>query len=165
VPNYNTVDFKVTFNKMMIDSTTKYVQWNYDTTDFIDQADVDFVLCDINRTSKSNMPMNIYTTYTEDSASTSLETWSGVTSNNIGLFNGLALGDVDALATEAGTMDLCMMHAAPTTNALHAHSLSPCKLSANATRATAKPSTCLNNASPNCTDNSTYGDVWTGGRS
>ena len=44
-------------------------------------------------------------TYTEESWSTSLTTWSGFGRHNIALFNGLALGDLDAVEAEGDTMD------------------------------------------------------------
>lgn len=117
-------------------------------------------MCDINRTSKQNLYIGIYEKYTEDSASTSLETWSGVNKNNIALFNGLAQGNTDALVAEASSMDLCMTHAAPTTNAIHAHSISPCACEGCGSTST-KPGTCLNNASPNCTAHATWTSGWT----
>lgn len=83
-------------------------------------------MCDIQRTAKSNLPTATYYTYSEDSNSVSLETWAGVSTLGIGLFNGLDATNMDAAQSEAMTMDLCMQHAAPTTNALHAHTISPC---------------------------------------
>ena len=112
------VDFTVDFNKRMKDIN------NYDFDDFIDSADVDLVLCNINRTDKSNMHISI--TYLDDDGSTDTSTWSGINKNNIAIFNGLAQGNTDAMIAEATTMDKCLTHAAPTTNALHVHSVSPC---------------------------------------
>jgi hypothetical protein len=105
VANYVTVDFKVDWNPDM----TGIV--NYPESMFATADDVDSVMCDIGRTADSNMDSSI--TYDEMSASTGLTTWSGVSRGNIGLYNALALGNVDAVILEGETMDLCMSHASP----------------------------------------------------
>jgi len=142
VANYVTVDFKVDWNPDM----TNIV--NYPASSFASSSDVDTVLCDIGRTNDSNMPST--TTYKEFSASTSLMTWGGVSRGNIGLYNALALGNVDAVILEAETMDLCMSHASPNDNAQHAHSISPCMTGSALTGSTTtKPGAC-NDSGADC---------------
>ena len=107
-----------------------YYNYNY-YTDFYTKDDASFVLCDIQRTDSSNMLYEIGSTYShadQDAANKvwSLSTWAGFSKMNIAIFNGLALGDQDAVATEWETMDRCMTHATPVSNLLHVHSLSPC---------------------------------------
>jgi hypothetical protein len=138
VANYVTVDFKVDWNPDM----TNIV--NYPASSFASSSDVDNVLCDISRTDDSNMPST--TTYKEYDSSTSLRTWGGVSRGNIGLYNALALGNVDAVILEGETMDLCMSHASPNNYAQHAHSISPCMTGSALTGSTTtKPGACNEN--------------------
>lgn len=116
--DYVNVDFTVTWNKDMTGATT------YPASSFTDGSAVDTILCDIQRTKKSNIPSGI--NYQENGSSESMETWSGFGRQNLALFNGLALGNLDAVILEGETMDKCLSHAAPNSNAQHAHSLSPC---------------------------------------
>lgn len=51
VPDYVAVDFTVAFNTKMKDIV------NYTADDIATQESIDFLLCDVNRTNKSNMPI------------------------------------------------------------------------------------------------------------
>ena len=147
------VDFTVTFNKSMTSIS------NYDFDDFIDSADVDLLLCNISRTNKSNMHISI--SYTDADGSTDTSTWSGVSNMNIGIFNGLASGNTDAMQAEATTMDQCLTHAAPTTNALHVHSVSPCGTTAAAASSpSTKPGVCTATG-VDCTATTFWYNNWT----
>lgn len=77
----------------------------------------------------------------EDDACTGITTWAGFGRYNVALFNGLALGSIDAVENEGSTMDGCLSHAAPTTMALHNHSITPCA-APNGGSTTTKPGTC-----------------------
>lgn len=139
VAGYVTVDFEVTWNAAMTGIL------NYDADDFDTSDDVDFILCDIQRTDESNMHISV--SYTEDSSSTSMTTWAGFGRQNIALFNGLALGDTDAVINEGASMDKCLSHASPYTFAQHAHSISPCVCTSciTSTSTTTKPGACNDN--------------------
>lgn len=65
-------------------------------------------------------------TYVEVGASTPMTTWAGFGRNNIALYNGLAIGNVDAVEAEGDSFDGCYAHASPNNNAQHAHTISPC---------------------------------------
>ena len=84
------------------------------------------------------------------------------------IFNGLALGDLDAVENEVETMDDCLQHASPT-GQLHHHSLSPCTKASNVRSSTVKPgfcedSTCIDDAHVwsrlGWEDTSDYGGVY-----
>lgn len=85
VADYVNVDFRVTWNADMTSVE------NYQASDFASGSDIDNVLCDIQRTSSASMHSTI--TYVEVGSSTSMSTWSGISKNNIALYNGLALGN------------------------------------------------------------------------
>jgi hypothetical protein len=134
-----TVEFEVMWNKNFKKPTETtppyYYNYNY-YTDFYTKDDASFVLCDIQRTDSSNMLYEIGSSYShadQDPANSvwNLATWAGFSKMNIAIFNGLALGDQDAVATEWETMDRCMTHATPVSNLLHVHSLSPCAAGSN----------------------------------
>jgi hypothetical protein len=118
VPDYVNVDFRVTWNADM----TRVL--NYLDADFATPADVDTVLCDIQRTSSANMHSSI--TYVEVDNSTSLEHWSGFTRNNVALFNGLTIANEDVLDTEADLLDGCLGQSSANDNVQHVHTISPC---------------------------------------
>ena len=65
-------------------------------------------------------------TYVEVGASTSMQTWAGFGRNNIALYNGLAMGNKDAVEVEGASFDGCYAHASSNNNAQHAHTISPC---------------------------------------
>jgi len=64
---------------------------NYDATSFATSSDTDSTLCDIGRTNDSNMHSSI--SFSQSGAGTSMVTWSGVSRQNIAIYNGLALGN------------------------------------------------------------------------
>ena len=47
--------------------------------------------------------MNAWSAYTNNSGS--VNTWAGIALDNIAIFNGLAAGNLDAVETEADTLD------------------------------------------------------------
>lgn len=158
VADYVTVDFRVTWNADMTDII------NYDSDSFSSADDIDTILCDIGRTTSSNIHSSI--SYTETSASTSMTTWDGMSKQNIALYNGLALGNTDAVVLEGETMDGCLGHASPNNYAQHAHSISPCVNGASGSAGitgstTVKPMAC-NTGDIDCfpTDNSFMLDGW-----
>lgn len=127
---------------------------NYSASDFATSADTDTILCDITRTKASNMHSSI--TINDGSGATGMDTWSGFGKQNLALFNGLALGNQDAVLLEGTTMDLCLSHAAPNSMAQHAHSISPCINGASGTAGikgstTQKPGAC-NETGSDCLD-------------
>jgi hypothetical protein len=161
VGDYVTVDFTTTWNPDMTGIL------NYSEADFDTQDETESVLCDISRTANSNM--NDVTTIVEDDECTGITTWAGFGRLNVALFNGLALGSVDAVLGEGTTMDGCLTHAAPTTYAQHAHSISPCA-APNGGSTTVKPGVCNDDTVQDCfpgdfsfesdnwsTDDGTYG--------
>ena len=83
----------------------------YSAADVADQDDITDILCDIQRTAGSNIGNSI--SYTAGSGATSIDTAGGVGINGVLLFNGLALGNEDAVLNEVETMDLCLEHASP----------------------------------------------------
>ena len=103
--------------------------------------------------------MHLSISYSDDEGSTSTTTWAGVNSMNIAVFNGLASDDIDAMQTEAKTMDKCMTHAAPNSNAIHAHSISPCGCQDESCDMTAKPGAC-NDSGVDCTVSSFWYANW-----
>merc|ERR1712147_565279 len=174
VADYNKVDFEVTWN---MDVKGKM---NYNGSDFKSGSDVDNILCDIQRTKESNMQAGI--SFDRKSGAVSTNTWSGFGRQNLSIFNALALGDQDALLLEGETMDKCLSHAAPNTNAQHVHTLSPClngksaesgtAYLTNADHSTKKPGAC-NDSGADCfgnkydfmrqgwsKDDATYGGVY-----
>lgn len=85
---------------------------NYGANKFSSQAQTTTILCDIQRTGKTNIPqVNMYTTpgQTKDAYATA----SGVALDGVMIFNGLALGNVDAVMNEAKGMDNCLEHSSP----------------------------------------------------
>ena len=86
--------------------------------------------------------MNAVTTIEQDAACTGIATWAGFGRLNVALFNGLALGSVDAVTGEGDTMDGCLTHAAPTTMAMHSHSITPCAAPSGGSTTT-KPGLCI----------------------
>jgi len=79
-------------------------------------------------------------------------TWSGVSRQNIAIYNGLALGNMDAVLLEGETMDMCYSHASPNNFAQHVHSISPCINGAGVTGSTTvKPGAC-NDSGADCLD-------------
>lgn len=114
-------------------------------------AEVTDILCDIQRTAESNIGHGI--TYTAGNNAASISTAGGVGLNGVVLFNGLALGDVDAVVTELDTMDLCLEHASPQ-SMLHHHSIGPCDgADSTVSSTTEKPGTCTPNSDLACIDN------------
>lgn len=107
VGDYLTIDWTVTWNADMTDIM------NYSSSDFSSSDDSDTILCDITRTDESNM--NDAIDFAADDSCTSVTTWAGFSRMNTALFNGLALGNVDAVQGEGTTMDQCLTHAAPNT--------------------------------------------------
>lgn len=85
--------------------------------------------------------MHISISYVEASASTSMTTWAGISRINVAIFNGLAMGNLDAVEEEGETMDGYLSHASPTPFPQHAHSISPCA-SPTGGSTTVKPGTC-----------------------
>ena len=77
----------------------------------------------------------------------SMTTQSGTAVTGGIIFNGLALGNKDAVENEGSTMDECLSHTSPT-GQLHYHSLTPCK---NGGSKTVKPVLCQTD--PSCLDN------------
>lgn len=64
---------------------------NYPEANFATSSDIDTIMCDIQRTSSSNMHSSI--TYSTTSQTGNINTWDGVSRNNVALYNGLALGN------------------------------------------------------------------------
>jgi len=89
VPDQVNVDFRVTWNA---DMTRVF---NYFDADFATPADVDTVMCDIQRTNSANMHSSI--TYVEVGDAVNMNHWSGFTKNNVALYNGLSIGNQDIL--------------------------------------------------------------------
>lgn len=100
--------------------------------------------------------------FVKATASTSLTTWSGFGRQNIALYNGLAIGDADAVLGEGESMDLCLSHASPNNYAQHAHSISPCACDSCSGSTTTKPGAC-NDAGKDClpSDYSSMYEGWT----
>ena len=67
--------------------------------------------------------MNAWSSYTQITGS--IDTWAGIALDNVPIFNGLALGNRDAVETESDTLDLCLTHSSPQ-GVLHYHSLGTC---------------------------------------
>jgi len=84
---------------------------NFSADKIDSESKITALLCDINRTQESNME-NI-STYLQTGGADSIETVSGFAFDFIPIFNGLALGNFDAVETEADTMDLCLTHSSP----------------------------------------------------
>lgn len=118
VADYVNVDFRVTWNADM----TRVL--NYLDSDFATPADVDTVLCDLQRTSSSNMHSSI--TYVEVDNSISMDHWSGFTRNNVALYNGLDITNQDIMETASDEFDGCLSRASANDNAQHVHTISPC---------------------------------------
>ena len=55
--------------------------------------------------------MGSWSGYTQISGN--IDTWAGIALDNIAIFNGLALGNLDAVETEKDTLDLCLTHSSP----------------------------------------------------
>jgi hypothetical protein len=100
-----TIDYTVTWNADMSSAT------HYTASDFDTEVKITEIICDIQRTAATNLPSGI--TYTAGSGATNIDTAAGGTTTGVMLLNGLAMGDVDAVATEVETMDLCLEHASP----------------------------------------------------
>jgi YHYH protein len=84
--------------------------------------------------------------YAPPGPTSSMTTQSGTAITGGAIFNGLALGDKDAVLNEGNTMDECLSHTSPT-GQLHYHSISPC---AKTGSTTVKPALC--NSSSSCLD-------------
>ena len=123
----------------------------YSAADVADQDDITDILCDIQRTAASNIGNSI--SYTAGSGATSIDTAGGVGINGVLLFNGLALGNEDAVLNEVETMDLCLEHSSPQ-SMLHHHSIGPCD-GADTTvgSTTTKPGACVMGSGTECIDN------------
>jgi hypothetical protein len=162
---YQTFDFTVTWNA----NVTGIL--NYSATQFSSATNTDTILCDILRTDASNMPSVV--SYKENKSGTSpssMTTQSGIAITGGSIFNGLALGNRDAVEGEDDTMDECLSHTSPS-GQLHYHSITPCAKSGSpVTSTTAKPPQC--NSSQSCishvdtwsiqgwTDKTNYGGVY-----
>jgi hypothetical protein len=81
--------------------------------------------------------------YKENKSGTSpssMTTQSGIAITGGSIFNGLALGNRDAVEGEGDTMDECLSHTSPS-GQLHYHSITPCaKSGSSVTSTTVKPS-------------------------
>ena len=67
--------------------------------------------------------MNAWSDYTNHAGS--INTWAGIALDGVPIFNGLAAGNLDAVETEADTLDMCLTHSSPQ-GTLHYHSLGAC---------------------------------------
>ena len=83
---------------------------NYADADFDTSAETDEVLCDIQRTSTSNL--NAATTFSGDDAVTA----GGLAITGTYIYNALALGNADAVEGELETLDVCASHPSPQGN-------------------------------------------------
>lgn len=78
------------------------------------------------------------------SLSGNIDTWAGIALDNIAIFNALALGNRDAIETEAHTLDTCLSHSSPQ-GVLHYHSLGACATTSALRSTTVVPALCDNN--------------------
>lgn len=80
---------------------------NYTDADFDTSAETDEILCDISRTSKSNL--NAASSFSGDDETTA----GGIAITGTYIYNALALGNQDAVEGELETLDVCASHPAP----------------------------------------------------
>ncbi len=87
--------------------------YTYTATQFATAASTTEILCDIQRTSKANIPAAYG--YNEGGVTNkdSYATAAGLATTSLMVFNGLALGNVDAVVNESNGMDKCMEHPSP----------------------------------------------------
>jgi len=83
---------------------------NYADNNFYTSAETDEILCDIQRTSTSNL--NAATSFSGDDVVTA----GGLAITGTYIYNALALGNVDAVETELETTDVCASHPSPQGN-------------------------------------------------
>lgn len=116
-PNESTVAWESVWNP----NVTGYINPLYAASVFTTSAATTSTLCDINITQKDNM--NASSSYQNNAGS--IDTWAGIALDNVAIFNGLAAGNLDAVQTEADTLDMCLTHSSPQL-VLHYHSLGVC---------------------------------------
>ena len=108
------------------------------------------------------MHISISATYLDDAQSVATATWSGINRMNVGILNGLDANNLDAVTQDALLVDDCMQHAAPTTNALHTHTINKCACSTcsekNDSDIYSKPDLCT---STNTCPSTTWYSGWT----
>jgi hypothetical protein len=118
-------DFEVLFNR---DVTG---MMNYESSDIDTQAKTEELLCDIQRTSSTNMLDGTeYSEYIDNAVAppgppSQLTTASGVAVSGANIFNALANGNDDAVENEWVTLDQCLTHPTPF-GEYHYHMWSPC---------------------------------------
>ena len=104
-------------------------------------SEITTLLCDIDKTSVSHM-MDSHG-YTTNGAASAMSNVAGFSFDNIAIFNGLASGNTDAVATEADTMDKCLTHSSPGPGRqIHYHSLGLCMKPSDWTSTTLVPTLC-----------------------
>ena len=104
--------------------------------------------------------MNSWSSYT--SISGSIDTWAGIALDNVAIFNGLALGNKDAVETEKDTLDLCLTHSSPQ-GIIHYHSLGACATASSQRSTTVVPGLCDNSYNTCLSDPYSYAktQAWT----
>jgi hypothetical protein len=108
IPNYFSVDFQVAWNSAVPVGT-----YTYTATQFSTAKSTTEILCDIQRTSKANIPSAYGYNEGGATAKDSYATAAGLATTGLLIFNGLAMGNVDAVVNEGASMDKCMEHPSP----------------------------------------------------
>jgi hypothetical protein len=127
-PEIKDTEWKVKFNRDVSGML------NYEESDVDTQAEVEELLCDIQRTSDSNMLSG--SGYEEVSVNNGrrlqppgppsvLTTAGAIARSGALIFNAMAAGNMDAVENEWVTLDECLTHPTPTKN-YHYHMFSPC---------------------------------------
>ena len=103
---------------------------NYKDSDFSTSKKTEEILCDIQRTAKSNMNAASGYSLTKASGGGSdpIGTQSGVALSGGAIYNSLAAGNKDAVENEVDTLDVCLSHPTPH-SAFHYHYWSGCAVS------------------------------------
>ena len=140
-PKDQAIDFTVFWNRFVVGD----VMWTEAQQD--EEKEVDNILCQISRTDASHMQAG---TYVDAAGATNQSTVSGYSFDNIAIFNGLAMGNKDAVLTEVDTMDNCLTHSSPSPGLqLHYHSLGLCMKPSAYTSTTVVPTLCKDEEDPN----------------